>query len=123
MIYRADLFQGGLIENRFVGVLSAEGMRQMELSELLFLTSIINGNLTMRTTTPIQIRSLRYPDRIRIKVIHKINPSVNGWVDLLNSGTMLMIPPEAGAGETRAFNAVYRALEMIKHNPSPFIPS
>lgn len=71
--------------------------------------------------TPIHIRALKYSDRIRIKVIHKINPSVNGWVDLLYSGDILMIPPEAGSGETKAFNAVYKALDMIKRQPSQFI--
>lgn len=70
---------------------------------------------------PIRIRALKYHDRIRIKVIHKINPSVNGWVDLLNSGDILMIPPEAGSGETHAFDAVYTALDMIKRQPNKFM--
>ena len=70
---------------------------------------------------PIRIRALKYHDRIRIKVIHKINPSVNGWVDLLYSGTILMIPPEAGSGETHAFDAVYTALDMIKRQPNRFM--
>lgn len=75
----------------------------------------------MSNYIPIQITTMRRKDRIRIKVVHKIEPNVNGWVDLVRSGDIFMIFPEAGSGEIRAFNAVANAIREIARQPNRFM--